>query len=465
MNVGGNLTGVTTLDEGTGGTDGAVLTFNGTAAQTVSGDIMVTTANTGEGTVVVNNTGTGVVTFSDEVGTAGTQALRQVTLTDGSVQFNDEVWTRGLTITAAAPVALGSGGNLNLVNTGAVTVGAGTISGVAAGNGTLNVVGGSNAVTFAGVIGGANALGRVNIGDTQTNGTTNTATPGRAGTAVFSANVTAQSGINVVGGDAAGEVSSATFSAAVSGPLNLTGGGNATADAQVNVGGNLTGVTTLDEGTGGTDGAVLTFNGTAAQTVSGDIMVTTANTGEGTVVVNNTGTGVVTFSDEVGTAGTQALRQVTLTDGSVQFNDEVWTRGLTITAAAPVALGSGGNLNLVNTGAVTVGAGTISGVAAGNGTLNVVGGSNAVTFAGVIGGANALGRVNIGDTQTNGTTNTATPGRAGTAVFSANVTAQSGINVVGGDAAGEVSSATFSAAVSGPLNLTGGGGMRRRMRR
>ena len=185
MNVGGNLTGVTTLDEGTGGTDGAVLTFNGTAAQTVSGDIMVTTANTGEGTVVVNNTGTGVVTFSDEVGTAGTQALRQVTLTDGSVQFNDEVWTRGLTITAAAPVALGSGGNLNLVNTGAVTVGAGTISGVAAGNGTLNVVGGSNAVTFAGVIGGANALGRVNIGDTQTNGTTNTATPGRAGTAVF----------------------------------------------------------------------------------------------------------------------------------------------------------------------------------------------------------------------------------------------------------------------------------------
>ena len=201
----------------------------------------------------------------------------------------------------------------------------------------------------------------------------------------------------------------------------------------------------------------VTFSGSAVQAFTGDI--DGASGGMGSVTVNNTNTGAaaVTFNDEVGRGGGTALNAVTLTDGSVQFNDEVWTRGLTITAAAPVALGSGGNLNLVNTGAVTVGAGTISGVAAGNGTLNVVGGSNAVTFAGVIGGANALGRVNIGDTQTNGTTNTATPGRAGTAVFSANVTAQSGINVVGGDAAGEVSSATFSAAVSGPLNLTGGG--------
>ena len=160
MNVGGNLTGVTTLDEGTGGTDGAVLTFNGTAAQTVSGDIMVTTANTGEGTVVVNNTGTGVVTFSDEVGTAGTQALRQVTLMDGAVRFNSDAWTQDLTVATAAPVTLGpgttanttnGGGNLNLVNTGAINVGTGTIDGVSANDGALNVVGGTgNTVTFGG---------------------------------------------------------------------------------------------------------------------------------------------------------------------------------------------------------------------------------------------------------------------------------------------------------------------------
>ena len=209
----------------------------------------------------------------------------------------------------------------------------------------------------------------------------------------------------------------------------------------------------------------VTFSGSAVQAFTGDI--DGASGGMGSVTVNNSNGGAaVTFNDEVGRGGGTALNAVTLTDGAVRFGSDVWTRDLAIATAAPVTLGSGttanttgggGNLNLVNTGAINVGTGTIDGVSANDGALNVVGGSNTVTFGGVIGGTNALGWVNVGDTSNNGFTNTAAPGRAGTAIFSANVTAQSGINVVGGDAAGEVSSATFSAAVSGPLNLTGGG--------
>ena len=436
----------------TSGVNNATVTFSGTAAQTVNGDIDGEAA--GEGEVIVNNTasGTGGVTFNDEVGTGGTSALRQVTLTDGAVRFGSDVWTQNLTIATAAPVTLGpgmsanttnGGGNLNLVNTGAINVGTGTIDGVSANDGALNVVGGTgNTVTFGGAIGGTNALGWVNIGDTSNNGFTNTAAANRSGAAVFNANVTAGLGLNVVGGDAAdgSEDSSAVFHANVvvsSNELQLS----------------------ETAGTSGVNNATVTFSGTAAQTVSGDIDGEAV--GEGEVIVNNTlGSGVaVTFNDEVGTGGTTALRQVTLTDGAVRFGSDVWTQNLTIATAAPVTLGpgmsanttnGGGNLNLVNTGAINVGTGTIDGVSANDGALNVVGGTgNTVTFGGAIGGTNALGWVNIGDTSNNGFTNTAAANRSGAAVFNANVTAGLGLNVVGGDAAdgSEDSSAVFNANV------------------
>ena len=325
VRFGGNVTttsGVSLNDEANGNT--ATVTFSGTAAQTVNGDIDGEAA--GEGAVIVNNTlGSGVaVTFNDEVGTGGTSALRQVTLTDGAARFNSDVWTQNLNISTNAPVTLGpgtsanttnGGGNLNLVNTGAINVGPGTIDGVSANDGALNVLGGTgNTVTFGGTIGGTNALGRVNIGDTSGNGFSNTAAPGRSGTAVFNANVTTGLGLNVVGGDAAdgSEDSSAVF------------------HANVVVSSNELQLSETAGSTSGVNTATVTFSGTAAQTVSGDIDGEAV--GEGAVIVNNTlGSGVaVTFNDEVGTGGTSALRQVTLTDGAARFNSDVWTQNLNI---------------------------------------------------------------------------------------------------------------------------------------
>ena len=320
------------------------------------------------------------------------------------------------------------GGNLNLVNTGAINVGTGTIDGVSANDGALNVVGGTgNTVTFGGAIGGTNALGWVNIGDTSNNGFTNTAAANRSGAAVFNANVTAGLGLNVVGGDAAdgSEDSSAVF------------------NANVVVSSNELQLSETAGSTSGVNNATVTFSGTAAQTVSGDIDGEAV--GEGEVIVNNTasGTGGVTFNDEVGTGGTTALRQVTLTDGAVRFNDEVWTRGLTIATAAPVALGSGGNLNLVNTGAINTGTGTIDGVGNSEGIVNVLGGDNTVTFGGVIGGTNMLSQVNVGDPTTVSAT------RGGNAVFMADISAT---NITVTSYSGAASSATFMGNVTTATN-------------
>ena len=85
------------------------VTFSGTASQTLTGDI--DGGAVGEGAVIVNNTasGTGGVTFNDEVGRGGGTALNTVTLTDGAVRFGSDVWTQNLTIATAAPVTLEPG--------------------------------------------------------------------------------------------------------------------------------------------------------------------------------------------------------------------------------------------------------------------------------------------------------------------------------------------------------------------
>ena len=422
------------LSETAGSSSGmntATVTFSGTGSQTVAGDIDGESA--GEGAVVVNNTGAGV-SFNDEVGTSGTSALRLVTLTDGAVRFNSDAWTQDLTVATAAPVTLGpgttanttnGGGNLNLVNTGAINVGTGTIDGVSANDGALNVVGGTgNTVTFGGAIGGTTALGWVNIGDTSNNGFTNTAAANRSGAALFNGNVTAGLGLNVVGGNAAdgSEDSSAVFN------------GNVTVSSNE---------LQLSETAGSSSGmntATVTFSGTGSQTVAGDIDGESA--GEGAVVVNNTGAGV-SFNDEVGTSGTSALRLVTLTDGAVRFNSDAWTQDLTVATAAPVTLGSGGNLNLVNTGAISTGTGTIDGAGNSEGIVNVLGGSNMVTFGGVIGGASMLSQINVGDPTTVSAT------RGGNAVFMADISAT---NITVTSYSGATSSATFMGNVTTATN-------------
>ena len=268
---------------------------------------------------------------------------------------------------------------------------------------------------MGGAIGGTTALGWVNIGDTSNNGFTNTAAANRSGAALFNGNVTAGLGLNVVGGNAAdgSEDSSAVFN------------GNVTVSSNE---------LQLSETAGSSSGmntATVTFSGTGSQTVAGDIDGESA--GEGAVVVNNTGAGV-SFNDEVGTSGTSALRLVTLTDGAVRFNSDAWTQDLTVATAAPVTLGSGGNLNLVNTGAISTGTGTIDGAGNSEGIVNVLGGSNMVTFGGVIGGASMLSQINVGDPTTVSAT------RGGNAVFMADISAT---NITVTSYSGATSSATF----------------------
>lgn len=145
-------------------TGSATLTLNGTAAQDVS--VIIDAQADGEGTLNITNTGT--VAFQDDVGVTD---LKAIDIAAGAtVDVGDDGGSDVDTFDAKT-ITLGSGSTLKLKDSGGTELKVtGDIVGAADGDGTLTV---AAAATLDGDIGGAaatagNAVGTVNVEDNVT---------------------------------------------------------------------------------------------------------------------------------------------------------------------------------------------------------------------------------------------------------------------------------------------------------
>lgn len=174
------------------------------------------------------------------------------------------------------------------------------------------VINGTNTATFASAVGdvAGDAVAELTVGDDATAG----------GQAVFSAGVNAND-ILVQGTTAA---SSADFNGEVVADHSIAITGHANGAAAVSFAGDVTGAMAL---TKATNDATATYDGTAAQSISGAI---TANSdGDGALVVSNTG-GTVTFGDAIGVVGANAVGSLSLASGStIDISNDVSVDTLT----------------------------------------------------------------------------------------------------------------------------------------
>ena len=363
----------------------STITFGGSGNQTIKADIRNSTGK--QGSVVVDNSG-GTVSFEDAVGATGdANHLARLTVSDGVAVFKGAVFAQGLEVSSTdgaqfkrnittGGISFTGDNDAKITLNGAVnqTV-TGDITTESDGRGLLvvnNSHATTNKVTFTGQIGtGGNngkALQKITVSD---------------GVAVFNGHVFAQ-GLEV------GSTDGAEFR------------GNVTTD----------GISFT-----GNDEARITLNGTANQTVTGDI--TTESDGRGRLVVNNAGatnSNKVTFGGSVGADG-RALKQITLGDGRTTFNGAVYADTIMITTTdattfkGDVKAGTGIRLGN-NSGSVTFN-GTTGQTVTGNITTDannqgsiVIANTHAdgVTFAGQIGtGGNngkALGTLTLRDGRT-----------------------------------------------------------------
>ena len=202
----------------------------------------------------------------------------------------------------------------------------------------------------------------------------------------------------------------------VGGTLVITGDTNSAVLTRLNIGGNLTATTTLDD-TAANGTTQLTLNGSSAQTVTGTINGTAA--GEGILNVGNT-SGGVTFGSAVG--ATQRLANITVDTGSTAtFASTAAATASTITGTATftgaaalntLTIAAGGTSTFTSTLASTTSAtiadtatATFNGIATTpslvvTGTANV----NAVSQAVAVTTLNATGIINIGKAIVSGDT-------------------------------------------------------------
>ena len=508
------------------GNDAAQITLNGTANQTVTGDI--TTRSNGRGRLVVNNAGTtnNKVTFAGRIG-ADRRALQKITLSAGQTTFNDDVYAGSITIDtgdatvfkrdvkADRGVKLGDGSSVTLNGTAGQTI-TGNITSASGGDyGTITVANThADGVSFKGSLGASgnnNGLSRVTLNNNAraafggnvylenglTFGNGSQVTFNGTGSQTVAGDLTSAAGGNYGGisidnddgvtfkgalGTNSAKLNSLTLSrdseATFAGNVYLANGlklgdrslitfggsGNQTIKAGIGnsrrgrrgsvivdndgttnktvsfegavgaSGNDLAGLTVRDgvavfkgdvfaqglevsstDGaefrgdvtTGalgilfaGNDAAQITLNGTANQTVTGDI--TTESDGRGRLVVNNAGTtnNKVTFGGRIG-ADRRVLKQITLRDGETTFGGDVYAGNLNITASDATTfrghvkadrefeLGDGSSVTFGGTAGQTV-TGNITGAANGNGTIiidNVH--ADGVTFGGQLGTAAA----------------------------------------------------------------------------
>ncbi len=441
-----------TIDDGSGS---ATLTIGGAgrsatvndAGQTIRGDIRA--GRYGRGVLIVDNRGNGTnnnnkVTFTGSVGEAGTGILRQITLSDGRTTFRSGVYARSITI-----------------NTGDATVFKGHVKAGTGANEGIKLGATSGSVTFDGHAGqtitgditsASGATGTIIIGNTHADGVTFKGALGTTGAklnrltlsddseATFEGNVYLANGLKL--GDSTitfGGSGDQTIQADITNSTGKRGfvfvnnsGGTVTFEGAVGAAGNDLAIVVVSDGVArfkgdvfaesvgvsSTDGAEfrgnvttgelgilfaanddakITLNGTANQTVTGDI--TADSGGRGRLVVDNAGdtnNNKVTFRGSVGRDGT-ALKQITLRDGQTTFDGDVYAGNLTITARDATTfkghvkadrefeLGDGSSVTFGGTAGQTV-TGDITGAANGNGTIiidNVH--ADGVTFGGQLG--------------------------------------------------------------------------------
>ncbi len=361
----------------------AKITLNGTANQTVTGDI--TPDSDGRGLLVVNNSGmtnNNTVTFTGQIGTGGDngKALQKITVSDGVAQFEGAVFAQGLEVSstdgaefrgnvkAEKEIKLGDGSAVTFNGAAGQTI-TGNIMSASGGNYGTIIIDNDDGVTFKGALGTNSAkLNSLTLTDDSR--------------AIFAGNVYLANGLKlgnstITFGGSGNQTIQADIRNSTAGErgfvvVNNSGTTNRTVtfeDAVGATGNDLASVVVSDgvavfkgdvfaQGLGviSTDGAEfrgdvttgalgilfavnneakITLNGTANQTVTGDI--TPDSDGRGLLVVNNAGTtnnNTVTFTGQIGTGGDngKALQKITVSNGVAQFEGAVFARGLVVSS-------------------------------------------------------------------------------------------------------------------------------------
>jgi len=314
-------------DFATGSTAGdGVLNISGAAAQTVTG--VVNGNSEGEGTIIVNNTGSAAVTFASAIG--GTQGIALMTITDAgsSTIFNENVTVSGIAAGAAAVFTIADAQavtflkSVDLVDSGLDAAGTGIMT---VGNASTILFSGTIAQTFDGDIAGlADNDGVLSV--TNTAGLTIT---GDAGT----------------GGN---DLETVTLSG-VGAKLTVTTG--------------LTGLTTAGDGLS-TNGQV---HGASAGTRGGILVITT---GAGSSAANTASTTNVSL---IGGAGANTLTALTVSSGAGGAGFTTGTGGASGTSA--LTLTGASDVSTINVTAGTSGAGVdnvVAGIGGASGTATLV---------------------------------------------------------------------------------------------
>ncbi len=305
---------------------------------------------------------------------AGTQA--QVALDGTDALFGDNVDITATTTLTVTNNTIANDGSVNTntfalgtvtnsANTGALMVTTGTTATLAV---TLDSVDVTGNVTFKNH-NAANAQTNVVVTDDLTVGDVLAITNAQATTNGKTVTVD-------VGGDLV-----VTGATTVTGAVGAGGGANASlsvAGSTVTFGGGIA----LTDATGT---ATLTLNGTALQTVTGDI---DGATNKGAVVISNTSAAGVTFLGELGVGAT--LKTITLsantTGATATFGSDVFT-------ASGLVIGDGGGtvdaytVNFNTTGGDIDVQGIVDGAATDTATVNITGGNTVTTNAAWGGGA------------------------------------------------------------------------------
>lgn len=148
--------------------------------------------------------------------------------------------------------------------------------------------------------------------------------------ASFNASGTSDVLVSITGTSNKSQTVNVTGNLITLGTLGITADADtATATSRLNVEGNLnTGAITL---TPGAAAAILAFNGSSAQTVTGTINGNAAN--KGTLIAANT-SGGVTFNSEIGTVTTNTLSIINVTTGTATFKAATRTLASTISGTA-----------------------------------------------------------------------------------------------------------------------------------
>ena len=355
----------------------AMVVFDGDSSQLVRGSILA--AEAGEGIVLVMNPSDDEhrVTFFNDIGSSET-ALHALAIMDSVVDFKgQQIWVRDIESDTASELILSEGATLNIENVSPTSV---RLRGIYGDNEeevrdqAINILGGgSNTVSFAGLIGSPEyPIADLNIGDDM-----------RGGSAQFSRGVYATR-------------------------LKISAASDGSSYARLSL--SLEADTVTLSGTGSNVAAII-FNGDYSQLVTGDI-VSESEDGGVVIVSNNFERIGVVFDGNLGASPARPIQEVRLNAGNVVVNRGMWASSLSISDRASLRIGRESVVNIVNTGGVLdVGAGNIDGgfvqpgqvnPERGNGVLRISGGQgNTVTFRGVIGGRSILQRLDVGAGATN----------------------------------------------------------------